>query len=83
MGIAVILVMVISVAVSWPLSVFVLQKYGLEFGKEQYDEIDRYCKEIGIEWFASAWDIESQLFLRQYKLRPTPKSLGHKSSTIQ
>ena len=45
------------------------QKQGLEFGKEEYDEIDRYCKEKGIEWFASAWDIESQLFLRQYDLK--------------
>jgi len=45
------------------------QKQGLEFGKEEYDEIDRYCKERGIEWFASAWDIESQLFLRQYDLK--------------
>ena len=42
------------------------QKEGLEFGKEEYDEIDRYCKEKGIEWFASAWDIDSQLFLKQY-----------------
>lgn len=42
------------------------QKEGLEFGKEQYKEIDRFCKELKIEWFASAWDIESQKFLRQY-----------------
>lgn len=42
------------------------QKEGLEFGKEQYDEIDRYCKEKGIEWYASAWDIDSQKFLQQY-----------------
>ena len=45
------------------------QKNGLEFGKEEYDEIDRYCKELDIEWFASAWDIESQKFLRQYDLK--------------
>jgi len=42
------------------------QKMGLEFNKKQYDEIDKYCKQKGIEWFASAWDVESQLFLRQY-----------------
>lgn len=45
------------------------QKAGLEFGKVQYDEIDRYCQEIGIDWFASAWDVPSQLFLRQYNLK--------------
>ena len=42
------------------------QKEGLEFGVEEYDEIDKYCKSKGIEWFASAWDIESQKFLRKY-----------------
>lgn len=45
------------------------QKEGLEFGKEEYDEIDKYCKEKEIEWFASAWDIESQKFLRQFDLK--------------
>ena len=45
------------------------QKMGLEFGKEEYDEIDRYCHEKGIEWFASAWDIDSQDFLAQYDLK--------------
>lgn len=45
------------------------QKMGLEFGKEEYDEIDRYCKEKGIEWFASAWDLDSQDFLTQYDLK--------------
>lgn len=44
------------------------QKEGLEFGKEEYDEIDRYCKEKNILWFSSAWDVESQKFLRQYDL---------------
>ena len=42
------------------------QKEGLEFGKNEYDEIDSYCKEIGIEWFASAWDEQSQKFLSSY-----------------
>jgi len=41
------------------------QKEGLEFELEEYKEIDAYCKEKGIEWFASAWDLESQKFLRQ------------------
>lgn len=42
------------------------QKRGLEFNREQYDEIDTYCKQIGMPWFASAWDIESQDFLKKY-----------------
>lgn len=42
------------------------QKEGLEFGRAEYDEIDAYCREKGIEWYASAWDIDSQKFLRQY-----------------
>ena len=45
------------------------QKMGLEFGKTEYDEINQYCKNKGIEWFASAWDTDSQIFLRQYDLR--------------
>ena len=42
------------------------QKLGLEFSEEQYDEIDRYCSEVDILWYASAWDIESQKFLSKY-----------------
>jgi N-acetylneuraminate synthase len=42
------------------------QKSGLEFGKEDYAEIDNYCKEKGIEWFASAWDLKSQDFLNGF-----------------
>lgn len=45
------------------------QKEGLEFGLAEYQEIDRYCKDLGIEWFASAWDLESQRFLRQFDLK--------------
>ena len=44
------------------------QKEGLEFEKNEYDEIDSYSKLIGLPWFASAWDIPSQIFLRQYDL---------------
>src|SRR5438876_308036 len=45
------------------------QKEGLEFGKREYDTLDAYCKEREIAWFASAWDVESQKFLRPYNLR--------------
>lgn len=45
------------------------QKEALEFGREEYDVIDDYCKQRGIDWFASAWDAESLKFLRKYNLK--------------
>jgi len=45
------------------------QKEALEFGLIEYREIDRYCRERNIAWFASAWDIESQEFLRKFNLK--------------
>ncbi len=44
------------------------QKEGLEFGAAEYDEIDRFCRELGMAWFASAWDVSSLEFLRRYRL---------------
>ncbi len=45
------------------------QKIGLEFEGNEYDEIDKYCKELGIDWFASAWDTKSLEFLENYNLK--------------
>lgn len=45
------------------------QKEGLEFGLHEYQEIDSYCKALGIAWSASAWDEESQKFLQQFSLK--------------
>jgi len=42
------------------------QKLGLEFSADEYQEIEDYCKKKRLEWFASAWDINSQKFLRQF-----------------
>jgi len=42
------------------------QKAGLEFTADQYNEIAQYCKTKNIEWFASAWDMNSQKFLQQF-----------------
>ncbi len=41
-------------------------KKGLEFGEKEYQEIDRYCKEKGIIWFASPWDMKSVDFLEKF-----------------
>ena len=45
------------------------QKLGIEFGQREYDEIDKYCFLHDMEWYASAWDVDSQKFLRQYNLK--------------
>ena len=42
------------------------QKEGLEFSLSEYKEIDSYCKGKRIQWSASAWDIDSQIFLQQF-----------------
>ena len=42
------------------------QKEGLEFSAQDYKEIDQYCKEKGLQWTASAWDIDAQVFLQQF-----------------
>jgi N-acetylneuraminate synthase len=42
------------------------QKEGLEFSLNEYKEIDSYCKGKRIQWSASAWDIDSQIFLQQF-----------------
>ena len=41
-------------------------KRGLEFGIEEYKEIDKYCREKGIIWFASCWDEASVDFIDQF-----------------
>lgn len=41
-------------------------KRGLEFGYDEYKEIDEYCKECGIMWSASPWDVDSVDFLAQF-----------------
>lgn len=41
-------------------------KRGLEFGVKEYKEIDHYCKEKGILWFASCWDEGSVDFIERF-----------------
>lgn len=57
------------------------QKEGLEFSHDEYQEIDRYCKQLGIAWSASAWDVDSQHFLRRFNTpfnKVASAMLGHK-----
>jgi len=41
-------------------------KKDIELSKEDYDEIDRYCKSKDIKWTASVWDLDSLEFMKQY-----------------
>jgi N-acetylneuraminate synthase len=42
------------------------QKEGLEFSKDEYDEINHFCNELKIKWSASAWDTDSLKFIENY-----------------
>ena len=48
---------------------FLPTKKGLELTFKNYIDIDRYCKKIKIDWFASAWDINSLKFLDKFKIK--------------
>jgi N-acetylneuraminate synthase len=52
----------------WGTMTYLDYKYKVEFEKEEYDEIDSYCREKGIAWSASPWDLDSLNFLNQYDL---------------
>jgi N-acetylneuraminate synthase len=52
----------------WGRMTYLQYKYKVEFGKEQYDYITRYCAEKPLDWSASVWDMDSLEFLAQYKV---------------
>tara|TARA_A100001011_G_C14321075_1_gene850661 strand:+ start:9088 stop:9918 length:831 start_codon:yes stop_codon:yes gene_type:complete len=52
----------------WGTMSYIDYKHRMEFGKEEYDEIDEYCKSKDIEWSASPWDMDSLDFLLQYDI---------------
>lgn len=50
----------------WGLMSYLEYRYRVEFGEREYAEIDRYCRERGIAWFASCWDEDSVEFMEQF-----------------
>ena len=52
----------------WGRMTYLDYKKRIEFGKEEYDYIDKYCKEKPIDWTASPWDVPSLRFLLQYDI---------------
>lgn len=60
----------------WGRITYIEYRYKVEFGEKEYAEIDRFCKEIGIMWFASCWDEPSVDFIEQFNppLYKTPSA---------
>jgi N-acetylneuraminate synthase len=50
----------------WGYISYIEYRRKMEFGQVEYAEIDRYCKELGIDWFASVWDEPSVDFMEQF-----------------
>ena len=50
----------------WGLMTYMEYRYRVEFGEKEYSEIDRYCRERGIIWFASCWDEPSVDFIEKF-----------------
>lgn len=52
----------------WGQMTYLEYRKRIEFGEEEYKEIDRYCKELGIIWFASVWDTPSVDFMEKFNI---------------
>jgi N-acetylneuraminate synthase len=52
----------------WGEMTYLEYKKKIEFEKEEYDAIDKYCRELDIPWTASCWDLESLKFLDNYEI---------------
>ena len=52
----------------WGEMTYLEYKYKVEFEKPEYDEIDKYCRDKGIQWSASPWDLDSLIFIMQYDI---------------
>lgn len=51
----------------WGIMSYMDYRYRVEFEADAYAEIDAYCREKGILWFASCWDEPSVDFIEQYE----------------
>ena len=52
----------------WGRMSYLEYKYKVEFGKNEYDDINQYCNDRNIAWSASPWDLDSLNFLNQYSI---------------
>jgi len=51
----------------WGYITYLDYRYKVEFGLEEYQEIDRTCKKLGIDWMVSVWDEPSVDFMEQFE----------------
>lgn len=50
----------------WGYITYLEYRYKIEFGYDEFCEIDRYCRGVGIDWLSSCWDVESVDFISQF-----------------
>jgi len=50
----------------WGYITYLDYRYKVEFGKEEYGQIDKLCKQLGIDWMVSVWDEPSVDFMEQF-----------------
>ena len=53
----------------WGRMTYLTYKKKIELGEKEFIEISKYCKEVGIDWFCSAWDLNSLKFLKKFKIK--------------
>ena len=52
----------------WGLMTYIDYRHRVEFGEAEYHAIDEHCRRLGIDWFASPWDVPSVEFLRGFDI---------------
>src|SRR5437870_9772493 len=50
----------------WGYITYLEYRHKLELGYDEFQEIDRHCRELGIDWLSSCWDLESVDFISQF-----------------
>lgn len=50
----------------WGRMTYIDYRHKVEFGEDEYSVIDKYCKDMGMLWFASCWDEEAVDFIHQF-----------------
>ena len=52
----------------WGRITYLEYKHKVEFGNEEYDYINEYCREKSIDWTVSVWDTDSVDFISEYDM---------------